>query len=141
MAIKRDETTRIPDSEFLYDRIGRRGSLSGGLYRGGEIPLGIPIGRADRPRKNQRVGIPLGARVSTDLLDERQEPSLSEILSRSAKTLKAKIIGVIPTIGIASPQDKTELPVAAQRLKDLNAAKVMRVGLAAPPPHRIACNY
>jgi len=64
----------VPDSSYLYDSVFRgltaRRMAEHGWYTLGDIPLGIPIGRADQPQ--EAFGVNLGASYkSTNVIQER----------------------------------------------------------------------
>jgi len=78
----------VPDSSFLYDsefhRFVWRGLSGPGMYSLGEIPLGIPIGRADQ---QSPMGVNLGARyTSVNVINERlfEETSVSDAIQAQA---------------------------------------------------------
>jgi len=118
MAIKRDWTTTTPDSSYLYDMVrkpGRLKSEGSGLFMGGEIPLGLPIGRADKPSKKQaKFGISLGARIGIDLLNERQEPRFPALVSKTVPRSPGYNPSTPPGGGLSQTQEvlpgRTQVP-------------------------------
>jgi len=134
MVIKK-EVHVVPDTDFVYDMMmpGRKGAEYRRLFLGGEIPLGIPIGRADKPAQ-RKFGVSLGSRIGVDLLDERQEPRLLTVVSKTDG--KTTVIDLRKTPGRETAPDEKELPVAAKQ-----AAQVRPAGFESRRLALVACNY
>lgn len=98
---------------------GKPGFIRGKLW-GVNLSLGLPA-LPGRAKQESRTSVPDLVQVSPVEL-----PNPEDFITQAPS-------GV-------STQNQKELQVAAKAKAD-NAARVMRVGLAVPPPHRIACYY